>query len=394
MRRFPYYMLLSVNIYFTAYAQLMELPKGDSDVVITLVTPAGDPVNSPVDSGDGQNEFTYSPQTPGVLTVNLKAQIVKSPDSPDQIKDNVYFAVEAINGSTMEWNEANPGGKPTVNGDYLLATATFTCLPADNSDFGAKKAAIYYDGSKQDEKPYEVFFHKDERNHPGDTLGGPNWFYYWNKTIAGDSRCVYSDNLPQSAGNTKTSMGVYDQDTDIPHIGPGAGIFDIDYFARVVIHELRHQQDYLNTHGSMAQPDWDGDWIADNLETDRNWDQGKTEGGLTDLALEVWDDNNMNGLVDIREDKGLLAYVQKAGELPSVGLILKDNLKVDQESLSGTTSRLSINTYKNRSESCPAEGIIQISDVEWWAQYAEKQWVTGFADLEDWADPGENHGEN
>ena len=106
---------------------------------VELITPAGDPVNAAVQSGDGQNEFTYSTASPGVLTMNLKAKVTPS-GVANQIKDQCLFTVDAIAGSTLAWDTANPGGKPTASGDDLLATVTFTGLPANNSDFGAKKA--------------------------------------------------------------------------------------------------------------------------------------------------------------------------------------------------------------------------------------------------------------
>ena len=150
---------------------------------VEMITPAGDPVNSAVQSGDGQNEFTYSTASPGVLTMNLKAHVTPS-GVANQIKDKVLFTVDSISGSTMAWDAANPGGKPTASGDDLLATARFTGLPANNTDFGSKKAAVYYDGQKQDEESYEVFYPRNTANHPGGQSGSPNWFYYWGQAIS------------------------------------------------------------------------------------------------------------------------------------------------------------------------------------------------------------------
>ncbi len=79
-----------------------------TDFSISLVTPNGDPVANPVDSGDGQNEFTYSSANPGVLTMNLKAKV--SPTGfAARIKDDCRFAVGSIGNSTMAWDAANPG---------------------------------------------------------------------------------------------------------------------------------------------------------------------------------------------------------------------------------------------------------------------------------------------
>jgi hypothetical protein len=65
---------------------------GHTDVVkitvigIDMITPAGDPVNAAKQSGDGQNEFTYSAASPAVLTMNLKAGVTPS-GVATQIKD-------------------------------------------------------------------------------------------------------------------------------------------------------------------------------------------------------------------------------------------------------------------------------------------------------------------
>jgi hypothetical protein len=76
---------------------------------LDMITPAGDPVNAPDEEGDGQNEFTYSAATPGVLTMNLKAHVTPS-GVGTQIKDQCLFTVEPIAGSTLAWDAANPGG--------------------------------------------------------------------------------------------------------------------------------------------------------------------------------------------------------------------------------------------------------------------------------------------
>jgi hypothetical protein len=48
-------------------------------------------------------------------------------------------------------------------------------------------------------------------------------------------------------------------------------------------------------------------------------------------------------------------------------------------------------TFKNLSATYAANGIIEYQDVEWWASFAEQQWVEGTADAEDWANPGANY---
>ena len=75
-----------------------------------MVTPSGDPVSRPVSSGLGQNEFTYSDGSPGVLSMNLVAEI-----EPDEVAElfsaEFRFVVDSIDGSEQTWAAA-------ISGDY------------------------------------------------------------------------------------------------------------------------------------------------------------------------------------------------------------------------------------------------------------------------------------
>ena len=171
-----------------------------TNISISLVTPSGDPVANPVDSGDGQNEFTYSSGIPGVLTMNLKASV--SPESVAPfIQGDCLFEVGVIGDSALAWDAINPNGVPQAIAGCLTATARFTGLPQHNSDFGKKVASISLHGMICDTSEYEVFFPADANNHPnricnsGDCSMCPNWFYYWREggecSIPIDS--IYSD---------------------------------------------------------------------------------------------------------------------------------------------------------------------------------------------------------
>ena len=149
-------------------------------VKVKMVTPSGDPVSRPVSSGLGQNEFTYSDGSPGVLSMNLVAEI-----EPDEVAELFFsefrFVVDSIDGSEQTWAAANPDGAAVAGFGMLLATASFRNMPAHNSAFGKKKAALLFRGAKCDESDYEVFFPKSARNHPACSTCAncPNWFYYW-----------------------------------------------------------------------------------------------------------------------------------------------------------------------------------------------------------------------
>ena len=166
---------------------------------VELITPAGDPVTAPDASGDGQNEFTFSTATPGVLTIDFKAQTTPaSADILNEIKGDIVFTSDSIGSSTMTWDSANPGGKASIDGSNLVASLKFSSLPASNSDFGAKSAAVAWRGTPQDEVTIEVFFPRDATNNP--VLGpgtNPNWFYYWQSgAVCGITGDVQYDNQP------------------------------------------------------------------------------------------------------------------------------------------------------------------------------------------------------
>jgi hypothetical protein len=106
---------------------------------------------------------------------------------------------------------------PTVAGEDLTATVTFSGLPASHTGFGRKQARVVVDGVVRDgvtldgvtvaAQAFEVFFPNWDTalvnalsnpygfasNHPGPGSGTvPNWFYYWNQAC-GDPNAVWED---------------------------------------------------------------------------------------------------------------------------------------------------------------------------------------------------------
>lgn len=258
---------------------------------IEFITPAGDPVNSPVDAGttpssipDGANEFTFSTATTGVLTMKLKAKVtgVGSFSAAEQAK--FKFEVDAIGNSTFAWDAANPGGKATVSGDFLTATATYTGLPQNNTDFGLKKARVKYDGNNAGEAKFEVFFPKGATNHPGTGSGAtPNWYHYWAGTAvagydltsgtysyasggAGDyalyngnpANPQYTIHGPASAGHEQYNSAGLNVDRK-----------GIDTLACTLVHEKTHRQvdqNWLPGGIWHGKPDSDSDELPDDWE--------------------------------------------------------------------------------------------------------------------------------
>jgi hypothetical protein len=199
------------------------------------------------------------------------------------IKDVCFFTVDAIAGSTMAWGSTNLGGVPTVNGDFLEATVTFSALPVNNSDFGKKKAAIYYDGNKQDENDYEVFFPKAGKNHPGIGSGAtPNWFFYWLQTVdpLGPAPTFkYGSSSFFTPGTTEITLSDGDVGSYSAPYGTQNPLCGIDNFAWTVIHESQHYKDWVdlwsnnytdwfNNHkgNSGANNDKDADCIPNKTE--------------------------------------------------------------------------------------------------------------------------------
>jgi len=154
-------------------------------IKVTRITPANSPVTATVDGADGTagtagaNEYTFSTNSSGIITLKLKAK-VDGLSTMDVATQNAFrFDVEAVGDSTLAWEATNPNGQPTINGDFLEATVTFTGLPTSNSGFGLKTAKVKF-YSEEVPTEFEVFFAKEENNHPGTGNGSTsNWYYYW-----------------------------------------------------------------------------------------------------------------------------------------------------------------------------------------------------------------------
>jgi hypothetical protein len=242
-----------------------------------FVTPAkdGDPENNPHDSGDGQNEFTFSANIPGVLTMPLKVSTDPS-TAAQYVTDRVTFEVASI-------GTANPVYTPVgASNGCLVCTATVTGMPTNNADFGKRVASVKYRGTVNKSTYYEVFFLKFGLNHPtcSTCSGCPNWFYYWkNGNVCGiTSSTVYSGasyfgqcNPPSGntiylgsyASQTNNGPELYtnDEGGSIYVTGNGKGIQCV---AATIVHEVNHI-DLYSLLGSNT--DTDGDGIADTNES-------------------------------------------------------------------------------------------------------------------------------
>jgi hypothetical protein len=247
---------------------------------IEFITPAGDPVASPVDAGndpaatpDGANEFTYNSAAPGVLTVKLKAELPDLDSMPDAEKAKFTFEIDGIGTSTFIWDDANPDGKPEISGDFLTATATYTVLPRRNKDFGLKKARIMYDGAFVKEEDFEVFFPRDAVNHPDGQAGSPNWYHYWSQALGVSGEHTYDGTLvtSETTVNSATTWQIkIAPNANWPGGNPPTNQKHINGFWASNLHENWHRDHRVHNysiHGSWSPPDAedaDGDGVCDH----------------------------------------------------------------------------------------------------------------------------------
>jgi hypothetical protein len=243
------------------------------------VTPKGSPVTAPDDAGDGQNEFTYNTASPGVLTVDLDVLVKPTGTAGvtghDGVKfsDRCVFALPTITGSTFAWDAANTGGKSNTSGEHLLGKATYTTLPANNTDFGAKQAEFACDGHANTlaKADFEVFFNQTETNHPGAGAGtDPNWFFYWRQFVPlGRIQTLnfLAEGFPTTSPITRTTTITQissEENDETTHRG-------IHTFYETLAHESHHivlWEGWWGVGGTRnAAQDTDSDSVPDSFET-------------------------------------------------------------------------------------------------------------------------------
>ncbi len=226
---------------------------------VAIEHPSGDPVRN----GAATNEFTFSNATPGVLTIECRARV--TPDDADAracAEPHLRWMISAVGDSALAWNNPDPAN--AQRGQGLVATATFTGLPQNNSDFGLKVVTLLFEGVSAPPQTtnIEVFFPKNARNHPDPGQGRtPNWFYYWMQVIeqlegTASSNVRYggrdpAGNLAETPGMLRWSYAaaqnkrriiMFDAssttDPGVAHIH--GRLTGIDLFYNVLLHEREH----------------------------------------------------------------------------------------------------------------------------------------------------------
>jgi hypothetical protein len=254
------------------------------------VTPKESPETMPNDTaGDGQNEFTYSAAAPGVLTIDTKILVKPTGTAGltghDGVKfsDRCIYTLPTITGSTFAWDAANPGGKSTSSGENVIAKATYTTLPALNTEFGLKEAEFKCD-SETDVLPkaeFEAFYMAQEKNHPGGDPAHPNWFHYYKQNSGGGSYTYDSTPGARSSsvsngGESTIKIGDYVHSPGGEYItttivggqlkatGWSSTNKYYAHFVGVLAHERQHALGEV-TQGGPDDPD--SDWLSTDLET-------------------------------------------------------------------------------------------------------------------------------
>ena len=270
---------------------------------IDFITPKGNPLNIPEmrDSGDGQNQFTYSTANPGVLTLNLKVK-VKPASLAVKIAEHCRFKVDPVGDSYKEWSSVNQDGQPMADfNGWLTAMVTFTGLPASNAAFGWKTAVLELNGLAIASNRYGVFFPRNFGNRspafglPEESLI-PNWFYYWKEGgVCGiPPNCIFDTTSADGYGGVSFDPPVIglgwlacEQMTirtyyprlgvaflpghlSFPPVTVGSGAKGIECVAEIVQHEQKHLDNYWQYRSTplfqALHFDGDDDRMPDWLE--------------------------------------------------------------------------------------------------------------------------------
>lgn len=237
------------------------------------------------------NNFTFDSASPGVCTVTGTGDSGVHSENA-----NLEWTLDNITGSAKTSTPDPPKG--------ANITFKYTTLPSLNEQFGNKTLKLKYPATGcADTQNVQVFYLRDEKNHPGGTT--PNWYYYWTQ-ITGSGDIVYGD-------AHATRLGYYDYDGSDGHLdnciiydrvvatdnptGP-KGKAGIDCFGQTVTHERKHRAQFYagftDTTGDGipdydATKDQDRDWLSDSYEDANGFDKTKqdTDGdGILDLEEE------------------------------------------------------------------------------------------------------------
>lgn len=228
---------------------------------------------------DQPNLRILRPQTDEKLVYENGKLVIPAEASvePAEYEKDVVWEIDNIQGSNKTISPAR-GSKVTM---------TFNKLPQDNDQFGEKKITARVKGA-EDHVTIRVFFSKDDHDNPGGK--DPNWFYYWRQGVVGGlegfqykpggsyfdpatGELVVSDDaagsagggsVPLAGGKTGCTMGAHSIDL--------VDTEGVDTVARVVAHELKHEELFQGTVNKKTgkasrMKDRDSDGVPDRMES-------------------------------------------------------------------------------------------------------------------------------
>ncbi len=251
--------------------------------------PSGDPVAS----GSATNEFTFNTATPGVVTIPCRARI--TPNTPDAIScagEHLRWTIDSVGASALAWNNADPAN--AAEGKGVEATASFTGLPNNNTDFGTKTVTLLLDnGTVIQTTTVEVFWPKNAMNHPDPDQGAtPNWFFYWMQVIGNPAQARYGGAGPGGRFGETLAMTQWSYpavaDKTLIHIYNSAATSDgaiaglhgpltgVDLFENTVLHETEHTRQIARADpvvGIHPGTCWTNGWSW-NVPNHNHWQLG------------------------------------------------------------------------------------------------------------------------
>ena len=318
-----------------AYKVKAECGSSNGEIEVTFFSveihyPHGDPTVSATstawnnrlsDGANKSNELTFTETASPECPVPCEARILPV-SAIDAIAPRLTWDITDIGEIQATWSQHVEGNSTTGQGWQITATyLSPDGLPSNNSDFGAKTVTLFLDGESIDTANIEVFYLKDERNHPGTNMTppgevgisrAPNWFYYWHQALEAGNNVYYNQKIGTTVMAKVPAMKDWSYDKAynkneiwIHYVSkadtrPSAIRTDrtgIDLFANALLHEAVHvdqiqRADSLLDQNGQGDTKWEHGWSWN--KTPRNHYNVRPGGRRNWIYL----DSNNNDLPD------------------------------------------------------------------------------------------------
>lgn len=389
MRYIPHNLILLLAIIYATDLRAGCNSPNANMVTVEITKPTGDPTTTAGANSD--NERTYSSASTPTVTVVCTAK-----DIPQEDEDYLRWTIEDVGSIKAKWNPHVAGDEYTGKGES--ATATYTGLPSNYDDFGKKKITLTLNGGVsaadcKDETYVEIFFPRDEKNHPGTGSGTtPNWFYYWGQAIGNPQNLVYQSGAGYGAVKAMTQWG-YNKTLALKNeitIHDLNGFVDsgeilskngkkkttgIAVFWDTYKHESEHIRQITVGDGMLnisSGTPWENGWSWNNIGNDNHWQIGADNvPGIK--GVDDDSDGNVDNLLNTgRGELGHSNSTQPTDDL-------------DQDTLAAAQEE-----WPDALGTPPVPPFAGGWAVEQLAYDAEPDDETAFA-RSDWGKPGKNH---